>query len=66
MVKVMIEGVEYDTENMSDNAKAQTASLQFIEAHLQLLENDIRIYETAKRAYAVQLKRMLGADGAEV
>lgn len=65
MAKVTIEGVEYDTEGMSDNAKAQTASMQFLEVHLQHLENDIRVYETAKRAYVAQLKRQLAPAGAQ-
>ena len=61
MAKVTIEGIEYETEGMSDNAKAQTASLQFLEAHLQNLENEIRVFETAKRAYVAQLERQLAS-----
>ena len=30
MAKIKIDDVEYDTDDMSDNAKAQVASLQFL------------------------------------
>lgn len=59
MVKVVVEGVEYETEMMSDNAKAQLASLQFLQAHIQQVQNEIAVYQTARQAYAESLKREL-------
>lgn len=59
MAKVKVEGIEYDTETMSDNAKAQLASLQFLEAHIQQVQNEIAVYQTARRAYAGSLKKEL-------
>ncbi len=56
MVKITIDDVEYDTENMSDNAKAQVASLQFNEAHMNRLRNELAIADTAKIAYVNALK----------
>ena len=56
MVKITIDDVEYDTENMSDNAKAQVASLQFNEAHMNRLRNELAIADTAKIAYTRALK----------
>ena len=38
MAKIKLDDVEYDTEDMSDNAKAQLASLQFNEAHINRLK----------------------------
>ena len=40
MAKIKLDDVEYDTEDMSDNAKAQLASLQFNEAHINRLKNE--------------------------
>ena len=54
--KITIDDVEYDTENMSDNAKAQVASLQFNEAHMNRLRNELAIADTAKIAYVNALK----------
>ena len=44
---------------MSDNAKAQLASLQFNEAHINRLRNELAIADTAKIAYVNALKREL-------
>ena len=43
MAKIKLDDVEYDTEDMSDNAKAQLASLQFNEAHINRLKNELAI-----------------------
>ena len=59
MAKITIDGTEYDTETMSDNAKAQVASLQYLHSHKTQLENEIAVFETAKRAYIAQLKSAL-------
>ena len=42
MVKIKIDDVEYDTDDLSDNAKAQVASLQFNDMHMQRLRKQRR------------------------
>ena len=59
MAKIKIDDVEYDTDDMSDNAKAQVASLQFNEAHMNRLRNELAIADTAKIAYINALKKEL-------
>ena len=59
MAKIKIDDVEYDTDDMSDNAKAQVASLQFNEAHMNRLRNELAIADTAKIAYVNALKKEL-------
>ena len=59
MAKIKIDDVEYDTDDMSDNAKAQVASLQFNEAHMNRLRNELAIAATAKIAYVNALKKEL-------
>ena len=61
MAKIKLDDVEYDTDDMSDNAKAQLASLQFNEAHINRLKNELAIADTAKIAYVNALKRELEA-----
>ena len=56
MVKITIDNVDYETEGLSDNGKAQLASLQFVEVHMRNIRNEIAIYETAKRGYITALK----------
>ena len=59
MAKVTLDGKEYETEDMSDNAKGQLASLQFIEVHVQKLRNEIAVCDTARMAYTRALKEEL-------
>ena len=59
MPKIKLDDVEYDTDDMTDNAKAQLASLQFNEAHINRLKNELAIADTAKIAYVNALKREL-------
>lgn len=56
MPKLTVDGVEYNTEDLSDNGKAQLASLQFLEGQLVKLQNEIAVYQTAKNAYMQALK----------
>ena len=35
MPKISIDGIEYNSEDLTDNGKAQLASLQFLEVYLK-------------------------------
>ena len=59
MPKITIDNIEYNTEDMSDNAKAQLASLQFLEVQMKKIKSEIAVYETAKNAYIQSLKAEL-------
>ena len=65
MAIIKIDDVDYDTEDMSTNAKAQLASLQFNEAHMNRLRNELAIADTAKIAYVNALKRELENSATE-
>lgn len=56
MPKITIDGTDYHTEDLTDNGKAQLASLQFLNAQMQKLRNEIAVYETARQTYANALK----------
>ena len=56
MPKITVDGVEYNTEDLSDNGKAQLASLQFLEVQMNKLQNEIAVFQTAKGAYVAALK----------
>jgi hypothetical protein len=56
MPKITVDGIEYNTEDLSDNGKAQLASLQFLEVQTQKLQNEIAVYQTAKNSYILALK----------
>jgi hypothetical protein len=56
MPKITIDDIEYNTEDLSDNGKAQVASLQFLEVQMNKINSEIAVYETAKTAYISALK----------
>lgn len=59
MPKFTIDEIEYNTEDLSDNGKAQLASLQFLQAHMNKIKSEIAVYQTAHSAYVNALKNEL-------
>ena len=59
MPKITVDGIEYNTEDLSDNGKAQLASLQFLEVQIKKLQNEIAVFNTAKATYIQTLKTEL-------
>ena len=59
MPKITVDNIEYNSEDLSDNGKAQLASLQFLETQLAKLQGEIAVYQTAKSAYINALKTEL-------
>ena len=57
--KIVIDGVEYDAKNLSAQAKGAIASLQFAEAKLMALHNELAVCQTAHFAYVKGLKAEL-------
>ena len=62
MPKINVEGIEYNSEDLSDNGKAQLASLQFVESQMRKIESEISVYKTARSAYVAALKSELDDD----
>lgn len=59
MAKISIDGKEYETDNLSDLAKANLVSLQFVQSELKRLEAQTAVYKTAEVAYVKVLKEEL-------
>ena len=59
MPKITIDEIEYNTEDLSDNGKAQLASLQFLEVQMKKLKSEIAVYQTARNSYVAALKAEL-------
>ena len=59
MPKITVDNIEYNTEDLSDNGKAQLASLQFLEAQMSKLKSEIAVYQTARNTYIAALKAEL-------
>ena len=59
MPKITVDGTDYNTEDLSDNGKAQLASLQFLEVQMKKLNNELSVYQTARNSYNEALKAEL-------
>ena len=59
MPKITVDGIDYNTEDLSDNGKAQLASLQFLEVQLNKIQGEIAVYQTARNSYVAALKAEL-------
>ena len=60
MANVTIDGKDYDLDDLSDKAKEQLASLQFVQSEMQRLEAQLSVFKTAASAYSMALKNELG------
>jgi hypothetical protein len=63
MPVITIDGTEYDTDQLSDKAKAQLASIQACDTKLQQLQVEIAMIQTARTAYGMALKGELPDSG---
>jgi hypothetical protein len=63
MPKITIDEIEYHTEDLTENGRAQLASLQFLEGQMQKIRQEIAVYQTAQAAYAQALKAEITKAG---
>jgi hypothetical protein len=66
MPKFTVDGIDYNTEDLSENGKAQLASLQFLEFQMRKIKDEIAVYNTAKASYIGGLKAELEKSNAKV
>ena len=62
MSLITIDEKEYDTDALSDEAKAQIVSLQFVDQELQRLSAQAAVLQTARVAYSKSLSDLLGNE----
>jgi hypothetical protein len=61
MTTIKIDNIDYDTDKLSDEAKAQLASIQFCDQELARLQAQSAALQTARMAYAKALQSELPA-----
>ena len=59
MAKVNIDGKDYEFDDLSEKAKAQLLSLQFVQGELKRLEAQIAVFKTAEVGYMRELKEQI-------
>ena len=56
---IKIDNQDYDLDTLSDEAKAQLQSLQFVDAELARLQAQTAVLQTARAAYSKALQAAL-------
>ena len=59
MATITLDGTEYDSEKLSDEAKNQVISLQFVKNEIARLQAQLAVYKTAEVGYVNALKNNL-------
>lgn len=62
MANVKIDGKDYDTDALSDEARDNMQNIRFCDQRLQELQRELAIVQTARNAYATALKNALPKD----
>ena len=62
MAKISIDGKEYDSAALSEEARNNLQNIQFCEQKMNDLKRDLAIVQTARNAYAQALKGQLPKD----
>ena len=66
MTTVTINGVNYNIDDLSEDAQAQFASLQYVDQELARLQAQTAALQTARIAYANALKASLPASSEKI
>lgn len=59
MPKFTVDGVEYNSEDLSEAGRAQLQSLQFLEFQMRKIQDEIAVFNTAKASYLAGLRAEL-------
>jgi hypothetical protein len=59
MAKIDIGGKEYETDEMSEEERKRLEDIVYCDRKLHELRRDVAAIQTARNAYAVNLRRML-------
>ncbi|OIQ75080.1 hypothetical protein GALL_432560 [mine drainage metagenome] len=62
MTTIKIDDKEYDLDKLSDEAKNQLISIQFVDAELHRLNAQAAVLQTARLAYSTALNAALPVD----
>jgi len=63
MATLKIDNKEYDLDTLSEECKAQLASIQFVEQELARLQAQAAVLQTAKASYLLALQKSLPVVG---
>ena len=59
MRTITIDGLAYDLDSLSDDAKAQLGSMQAVDRRIALVQEEMAILQTARMGYSKALQELL-------
>ena len=62
MAKIVLDGKDFEYDDLSDEGKKQVDSLQFVNSELRKLEAQAAVLKTAQNAYSIALKNIVEKD----
>ena len=63
MPNVQIDGIRYNSKDLSDNGRALLFSLEFAQQQINKLEREIATYELARKTYIASLTIEIEKEG---
>ena len=57
--KITVDDIEYNFDDVTENAKTQLMNIQFVDAQIQQLNNEWAVADTARIGYTAALKAEL-------
>ncbi len=61
MAKIKVDGKDYDTDHISDQAKSALGAMQFTDGEIKRIQATLAAMQTARMVYANRLKQALEA-----
>ena len=58
-IEVTVDGVSYRLRDLSEEAQAQVANLQFVETQMAELHSRLAVFQTARNAYQAALQQLV-------
>ncbi|WP_445947849.1 hypothetical protein [Sphingorhabdus sp.] len=65
MTTITIDGLAYDLDSLSDDAKAQLGSMQAVDRRIALVQEEMAILQTARMGYSKALQELLPVNEAK-
>lgn len=57
MPKFTVDGLDFHSEDLNDAAKDKLVTLNFLGERIQIIDKEIKAFETAQAVYVARLKR---------
>jgi len=58
-LEVTVDGVSYKVADLSEEARAQVNSLQFVDTQIADLQAKLAVYQTARNSYQAALQQLI-------